>query len=264
MRGLILAAGEGKRARKATGSYLKCLFPISSPTETLLGMLISQLHKANIRDLVIVGGYRYGELQTSIHRFITQKKLNNKHVLLDARPECSQGPIFSFLKAEFEFSSIDNFLLLPADTLFHPHFFPWLVSIDFARFDANSIHVFYTDHLTKISMTTRIFEVTSSLSKEIVSDILPYKKWKKLPASFSSSPKVMIPIILLTGSFFLVDRRGVEKGFTRVIQILIDLLRNEQEWEIVAHHFKAESWVFQDFDVPDDILKLQSILSSRY
>ena len=259
MRGLILAAGEGKRAQKVTGSYLKCLFPISDRSDTLLGTLISHLHAAMIQDLVIVGGFRYNELQAFLSRFCSRTNIYTEYILLDARPECSQGPIFSFLGAESECSSNDQCLLLPADTLFHPRLFPWLSSLEdsFASFPDKTMHLVYADHLSGISDKTQIIACNSNSQ---VSDIRPYKAWKKLSFASSSSPKVMIPIVIFPGSFFLVARRGVESGFTQVIQLLIDLLMNESEWKIYAHHFKDESWVFQDFDVPADIKKLEKML----
>ncbi|MHA1746816.1 MAG: NTP transferase domain-containing protein [Promethearchaeota archaeon] len=259
MRGLILAAGEGKRAQKATGSYLKCLFPISDRSDTLLGTLISQLHAAMIQDLVIVGGYRYNELQAFISRFCSRTNIYTEYILLDARPKCSQGPIFSFLRAESECSSDNQCLLLPADTLFHPRLFSWLSSLEdsFASFPDKTIHLVYADHLSGISDKTQIIMCNSNSQ---VSDIRPYKTWKKLSYTSSSSPKVMIPIVIFPGSFFPVARQGVESGFTQVIQLLVDLLMSESEWKIYAHHFKAESRVFQDFDVPTDIKKLEKML----
>ena len=260
MRGLILAAGEGKRAQKITGSYLKCLFPISDRSDTLLGTLISQLHAAMIQDLVIVGGYRYNELQAFLSRFCSRTNIYTDYILLNARPECSQGPIFSFLRTESECSSNDQCLLLPADTLFHPRLFSWLSSLEdsFVSFPDKTIHLVYADHLSGISAKTQIIMCNSNSQ---VSYIIPYKKWTKLSAASYSSPKVMIPIIILPGSFFPVARQGVEKGFTQVIQILTDLLREESEWKLFAHHFKTESWVFQDFDDPEDLLKIQLLLN---
>ena len=262
MRGLILAAGEGTRAQKVTESYLKCLFPILHPADSLLEILLTQLLEANISDLVIVGGYRYGELQEFLSKFFSFNRIYAEYILLDARPACFHGPLFSFLRAEPECSSNDHFLLLPADTLFHPRLFPWIASLDvsFSSFPDKIIHLAYTDHLSAISDKTQVITCDSHSQ---VSNITSYKNWKKLAvAASSSSPKVMIPIILFPSALFPVAHRGVEKGFTQVIQILIDLLREKNDWQIITHHFKAESWVFQDFDVPDDILTLQSYLSS--
>ena len=259
MRGLILAAGEGKRALKVTGSYLKCLFPISDRSDTLLGTLISQLHAAMIQDLVIVGGYRYNELQAFLSRFCSRTNIYTEYILLNASPECSQGPIFSFLRTESECSSNDQCLLLPADTLFHPRLFSWLSSLEdsFASFPDKTIHLVYADYLLGISDKSQIIACDSNSQ---VSDIRTYKAWKKLSFASSSSPKVMIPIVIFPNSFFLVARRGVESGFTQVIQLLIDLLMNGSEWKIYAHHFKAESWIFQDFDNPADFQKVSSLL----
>ena len=259
MRSVILAAGEGKRAQEVTGSYLKCLFPILHPTNTLLGILLSQLHEAYLVDQVIVGGYRFEELETFLPHFFSRNNIYDDYVLVDARPLCSQGPIFSYLRAESECSPEDQHLLLPADTLFHPQFFHWLSSIDFSPYSDKTIHVMFTEKVGDISNKSQI--ITCDSNQE-VSNIQSYKNWKKLPSSYSSTPKVMIPVMVLPGSFFPLARQGVEKGFTQVIQILIDLLSNshESEWNIIGHQFIADSAVFQDFDVPEDIKKLKKML----
>jgi len=61
MKAIILAAGYGNRMRPLTDNTHKTLLKVAD--ETIIGRIIDSLHANNIRDIVVVTGYRDKELK---------------------------------------------------------------------------------------------------------------------------------------------------------------------------------------------------------
>ena len=57
MRGIILAAGRGKRLKKLTSNKPKCLLRLSSG-ETLFSENVKNFKKNNIKKIAVVVGYK--------------------------------------------------------------------------------------------------------------------------------------------------------------------------------------------------------------
>lgn len=108
MQAVILAAGEGKRVRPLTKSRPKGLVPVAN--RPIIEYIIQALHKAGIREIIVVVGYRkeqvtrfLNELDQAIEVVVQEKQLGTAHAL-----NCAK----SLVKG--------NFLLLPGDNYIDP------------------------------------------------------------------------------------------------------------------------------------------------
>ncbi len=134
MRAVILAAGEGKRMRPLTASRPKVMLPVAG--RPLLDYLVWSLGEAEIREVVIVGGYREQAISGyfSKHRpsdvalqYVTDRYFNRGNAYsLSLTENCVQG--------RFLLLNGDNFLA--ADDL--RRLTQWPEEIALGGFDAKS------------------------------------------------------------------------------------------------------------------------------
>lgn len=101
VRGLLLAAGLGKRLRPFTDALPKCLMPIKS--KPILEYWLEILHKNGIREVLVNSHYRYEDVQKFISRkqFEDWVRLTREQELLGTAGTirsnssfCADGPIF--------------------------------------------------------------------------------------------------------------------------------------------------------------------------
>lgn len=67
MQAIILAAGLGTRLRPITDEVPKCMVPVNGIR--IIDKQIDNLHKAGVKDIVIVGGYKADVLKKHLERY---------------------------------------------------------------------------------------------------------------------------------------------------------------------------------------------------
>ena len=80
MRGIILAAGRGKRLKKLTSNKPKCLLRLSSG-ETLFSENVKNFKKNNIKKIAVVVGYKKKMLPSNGFKKFNNTNWNNSNIL---------------------------------------------------------------------------------------------------------------------------------------------------------------------------------------
>ena len=113
IRGVILAAGTGNRARPLTKSIPKALVNVAG--KTLLDRNLHALSRAGIRDMTVAIGYK----ATMIERYLASHELMNRdesRVTAVRVPDYKIGPLRTALTAIESFPD-DEFLIAPVDAV---------------------------------------------------------------------------------------------------------------------------------------------------
>ena len=107
MRGIILAAGAGRRLGGIIGPLPKCLVPLGATT--LLERQLQELRRHNISPVTVVAGYRHDAVELVCGR----------DVEIVYNPDyASTNSLYSFWLARNLLT--DGFVVLNSDVLFHP------------------------------------------------------------------------------------------------------------------------------------------------
>ncbi|NVO89542.1 aminotransferase class I/II-fold pyridoxal phosphate-dependent enzyme [Lactobacillus rhamnosus] len=112
MQAVILAAGKGSRFKQATKHKPKCMLPFNG--ETIISRMLRQLNKLDLKQIVIVAGYKADVLKdylASVHSSIPIKVINNDQF-------ATTNNIVSVVKAG-EILEADETLLIESDVLLH-------------------------------------------------------------------------------------------------------------------------------------------------
>ena len=254
MKTLILAAGKGSRTQGLTKNLPKSLFPLNEKKDTTLSLLISNLAESNFNDVVIVGGFEIDKLRSEIGKICPK---SCKFVIMDANPDYQKGPIYSFLSAANELIHEEQFLLLPADSIFSSSIFKY---IDGHKFSKDKCHLFYYKSNTIPSSGSQCILCNFSNDLSDAEEIVPMEKWNEKYLDKCNFYPTLVPAIILPYPFFEHVKNLLASGVKNVIFALksyCELMNN-----CCAHQLSLNSnnWVFHDFDTPDDLKKIQSLI----
>ena len=257
MKTLILAAGKGSRTQGLTKNLPKSLFPLNDKKESTLSLLISNLAESNFNDVIIVGGYEIDKLRSEISK-ICPKPCN--FVIVDANPDYQKGPIYSFLSATNELNHEEQFLLLPADSIFSSSIFKYIKDHKFSK---DKCHLFYYKTYTIPLSGSQCVLCNFSNDLSEIKEIVPIEKWSENYLDNYIFYPIMIPAIILPSIFFEHAKKLLASGVKNVISALNSYC--EVEKNCCAHLISLDShnWIFHDFDTPDDLEKINRIIEKN-
>ena len=257
MKTLILAAGKGSRTQGLTKNLPKSLFPLNDNKDSILSFLINNLTEHDLNDFVIVGGYEIDNLRSEIGK-ICSKSCN--YVIVNANPDYQKGPIYSFLSATNELINEDQFLLLPADSIFSSSLFKYLKDQVFSK---DICHLFYYKSNTiPLSGSQCILCNFSNISSE-VEKIVPLKKWKEEYLEQNNFYPILVSALILPYTFFEVAKKSLGSGVKNVISALNSFCKIEKCCCAHQISFDSLNWIFHDFDTPNDLEKIRSIIKTK-
>ncbi|MDQ7837076.1 MAG: phosphocholine cytidylyltransferase family protein [Thermodesulfobacteriota bacterium] len=133
MKAIILAAGVGKRLGQYTNEP-KCLLQIDG--ETLLRRYMRVLDAFNVRDIILVAGYKHEKLETEV-----KESGFGDRVKIVVNPDFEEGSILSLWHARKELN--DDVLIMDADVYFVEEILDMIFSSpkkDFFLLDTTSIN----------------------------------------------------------------------------------------------------------------------------
>jgi NDP-sugar pyrophosphorylase family protein len=254
MKTLILAAGKGTRTKGLTKNLPKSLFPLNDKKESTLSLLLNNLAENNLNDVIIVGGYEIDKIRLEISK-ICPKSCN--YVIVDANPDYQNGPIYSFLSATNELSNEEQFLLLPADSIFSSSIFKYIEDHNFSK---NECHLFYYKTTTIPYSGSQCVLCDFSNYMSGLEEIVSLEKWKEIYLDKYNFYPVLVPAIILPTFFFEHAKKVLTSGVKDVIAALKSYCSIEKNCRAHLLSFNSNNWIFQDFDTPDDLEKIQSLI----
>ncbi|MBA7537949.1 hypothetical protein ES705_30222 [subsurface metagenome] len=254
MKTLILAAGKGSRTQGLTKNLPKSLFPLNEKKDSTLSLLISSLAENNFNDFIIVGGYEIDKLRSEIGK-ICPKSCN--FVIVDANPDYQKGPIYSFLSAANELIHEEQFLLFPADSIFNSSIFKY---IEGHKFSKDKCHLFYYKSNTIPLSGSQCILCNFSNDLSDLEEIVPIEKWKEIYLEKYNFYPILIPVIILTYKFFEYAKKLLPSGVKNVISAVNSYCESEKNCNVHLFNLNSSNWIFQDFDTPDDLEKIQSLI----
>ena len=254
MKTLILAAGKGSRTQGLTKNLPKSLFPLNEKNDSTLSLLISNLAESNFNDLIIVGGYEIDKIRLEIGK-ICPKSCN--YIIVDANPDYQNGPIYSFLSATNELINEEQFLLLPADSIFSSSIFKYIEDHNFSK---DKCHLFYFKSITIPYSGSQCILCDFSNVESELEEIIPIEKWDEIYLRKFNFYSVLVPVIILPTFFFEHAKKLLTSGVKNVIAALKSYCSIEKNCRAHLLSFNSNNWIFQDFDTPDDLEKIQSLI----
>ena len=254
MKTLILAAGKGSRTQGLTKNLPKSLFPLNEKNDSTLSLLINNLSESNFNDLIIVGGFEIDKLRSEIGK-ICPKSCN--FIIIDAHPDYQKGPIYSFLSAVNEFDHEEQFLLLPADSIFSSSIFKYIEDHNFPK---DKCHLFYFKSNTIPYSGSQCVLCDFSNDKSELEEIIPMEKWDEIYLRKYNFYPILVPAIIFPTFFFEHAKKVLTSGVKNVIAALKSYCSIEKNCRAHLLSFNSNNWIFQDFDTPDDLEKIQSLI----
>ncbi len=257
MKTLILAAGKGSRTQGLTKNLPKSLFPLNKKKDSTLSLLIRNLAESNFNDFIIVGGYEIDKLRSEIGK-ICPKSCN--FVIIDANPEYQKGPIYSFLSAANELIHEEQFLLLPADSIFSSSIFKYIEDQEFSK---GKCHIFYFKSNTIPSSGSQCVLCNFSNDLSNVEEIVPLEIWKEKYLDKYNFYPILVPALILPTFFFEHGRKLLKSGFKNVISALNSYCGIEKNCCAHPINLNSDNWIFHDFDTSSDLEIIKSILEKK-
>lgn len=254
MKTLILAAGKGSRAHGLTKKLPKSLFPLNYEKESTLSLLLNNLVENKLNDVIIVGGYEIDKLRSEIGK-ICPKSCN--FVIVDANPDYQKGPIYSFLSAVNELIHEEQFLLLPADSIFSTSLFKYIKDHEFSK---DNCHLFYFKSNTIPSSGSQCILCDFSNDLSDMEEIVPMEKWSENYLEKNHFYPIIVPVLILPTFFFEHAKKLLASGVKNVISALNSFCALEKNCCAHLLNLNSSNWIFQDFDTPDDLEKIQSLI----
>ena len=256
----ILCAGEGSRMKSSGGKMIKSLIPISKKLPGSLELNIVALNQIKVKYIAVALGYEINRISEHI------ESISNIRVplkIIDANPDWKKGPVYSFLSGMNNLISEILFALLPGDTVFHPKVFDLLQN---TTFDQDHCYLLYYRSIKP--KENDIIIITDKKEQNRVIRLAPYQKHiEELKINFinedsSDYYKVMIPLVLINGSFFLYVQAGLEScGYAKnkVIDFLIPYVNSTGKFKAIG--FSDTSPCFVDLDTMKDFERVKSIIN---
>jgi len=255
MKTLILAAGEGSRTQEITRDIPKSIFSLNRKNETTLSILLKNLVDHGFNEIILVGGYKIEKLREEIPKI--QPK-GCKIELIDASQDYKKGPIYSFLTAYEQMINEKQFLLVPGDSVFSSSFFKFIQNSNITE-DVCRLFYYKSDKYPLSGSQCLLTNFTEQIGK--VKKIIKLKKWKENYLRKHKFYPILIPMTILPGKFFKYAKEQSEKGVKNVISALSSFCTSENNCK--SYQFYTNKWVFHDFDIPNDISKIQELIKNE-
>ncbi len=249
-----MAAGKGSRTQGLTKNFPKSLFSLNDKKESTLSLLINNLAESNLKDVIIVGGHEIEKLHSEINKICPE---SCNLVIVDANPDYLKGPIYSFLSAVNELIHEEQFLLLPADSIFSSSIFKY---IEGHKFSKDKCHILYSKSNTYPSSGSQCVLCDFSNDISDVEEIVPLEKWNDNYLEKYNFYPILVPAIILPYSFFEYTKNLLTSGVKNVISALKSYCSIEKNCRAHLLSFNSNNWIFQDFDTPDDLEKIQRLI----
>lgn len=257
MKTLILAAGKGSRTHGLTKNLPKSLFPLNEKKESTLSILFKNLAENDLNDFIIVGGYEIDKLRSEVYKICPK---SCKFVIVDANLDYQKGPIYSFLSAANELINEEQFLLLPADSIFSSSIFKFVKDHEFSK---DNCHLFYYKSNTYPSSGSQCVLCDFSNDLSDIEEIVPLEKWKENYLEKYNFYPIMIPAVILPYHFFEHAKKILVSGVKKVFFALNTFCDIEKNCSVHLLSLNSNNWIFHDFDTPADLKKIQELIQKK-
>ena len=124
MKAIILAAGIGRRLGKVSAGRPKCLLQFRN--KSLLQRHVENLNNHGVDRIIIVAGYRHGQIEAALENIISQAPI--KTII---NPDYKMGSVMSLHCAQDHLTDGTDTLLMDADVLYDPEILAWLFNTEF-------------------------------------------------------------------------------------------------------------------------------------
>ena len=234
MKAIILAAGQSIRLRPITNNTPKCLLKINK--KTILAYQIDKLIKNNIREIIIVVGFK----QKQIIKYLNKNYPNIKFIFIKNNQFKTTSAAYSLYLAKKYLN--DDVIYLNADALFEENILKKVLkdkrsntAIQRVEWDEEEVNVIVNNELN-------ILEIGKHISKK-----LNYGEFigvTKINKSFNQE------LIKVLDNF--VKNKKLKKFAADAINLTIQ--RNQKMYAINVTKFKAI-----EIDTPEDYKKAQKL-----
>ncbi|HUY00497.1 MAG TPA: NDP-sugar synthase [Candidatus Deferrimicrobium sp.] len=237
MKGIILAAGFGKRMGALTETLPKSLIPVIN--KPILQHLIETLNQSGIDDFIIVVGHQKEQVISFLNNF---KKKDIK-ISIKVAKDFNKGPLYSFSSCMGEIEN-EEFILIPTDLLIEPSMLIELLQrsknqkFTLAFDDRAIISPHTTVHISKTEQSPRILGITSNI------------------IGGNSETKSLIPILICRINFEPYIKLSLKANHTKVIDAIQLYLQEKND--IFGLNVKEKYWF--DLDTIEDVLKANKFL----
>ncbi len=151
-----------------------------------------------------------------------------------------------------------QFLLIPGDCVFSSSFFKFIQKLNFID-DGCRLFYYKSDIYPPSGSQCLLTNFADQIGK--VKKIITLDKWKEIYLRKHEFYPILIPLIILPGEFFKYAKEQSEKGVKNVISALTSFCKSENNCK--SYQFYTNKWVFHDFDIPNDISKIQELIKNE-
>lgn len=257
MKVLILAAGYGSRLALFLKDLPKPLFPLNSQGDSCLSLMLENLKRSNLNDILIVGGYKIEKIKSFLKLPSEDPQLSVE--LIDASRSFHKGPLYSFLASNYALDAQQHFALFPGDTVFHPKFYDFFAKIDFKMLRSNAIHLFYCRSENFESWGNIGLQLNYLATGPSVSGFSTFSSHSDLNYSGNQLENVLLPILILPGAIYETIQSNISPSDTTVFHILMKICEKSL-MEIIPHRIPDISYPFKDLDKEEDIFLIRDLI----
>jgi len=159
-----------------------------------------------------------------------------------------------------ELNHVEQFLLLPADSIFSPSIFKYIEDHSFSK---DKCHLFYYKSNTYPSSGSQCVLCNFSNDISDVEQIVPLEIWKEKYLDKNNFYPILVPAIILPYNFFEHARKLLESGVKNVISALNSCCAVEKNCCAHPINLNSDNWIFHDFDTPGDLEIIKSIIEKK-
>jgi NDP-sugar pyrophosphorylase family protein len=237
MKGIILAAGFGKRMGELTETLPKPLIPLIN--KPILQHLLEGLNQSGINDIIIVVVHQ----KDQIISFLQSLKKKNLKITIKVARDFQKGPLYSFSSCMDEIQN-EEFILIPTDLLIEPSMLRDILqrskNKDFTLvYDDRVLTPQHTPiHISKMPGPPRILGINSNL------------------IGSESKKKSLVPIFICRIDFSQYVKLSLNVKNTKVADAIQLYLKDGNE----AFGLKIKENYWFDLDTVQDVLRSNEYL----
>lgn len=260
MQAIMLAAGKGSRLGKYTKNNTKCMLDVHG--ETLLERAIDALLEANIKDFIIVLGYK-GE---NVKEFIREKKLDEKINItyIDNDVYDTTNNIYSLYLAR-DYLAKDDTILLESDLIYDKSIIRKLVE---SKYDSAAVIAKYLEWMDGTVVTIKNDNTINSFIEKNEFDYDNVDNYYKTVNIYKFSKE-------FSNRFYLpfLDSYIKAYGKNDYYELVLKVISSLKDVKLHGFVLENEPWYeiddSQDYDIvnalfaPDTKKKMQ-LFSKRY